>query len=117
MYHDYTFRTSSIFLFFLMIRRPPRSTLFPYTTLFRSADNAVTFRTVLKAVAQRHGLYATFMPKPFYGINGSGMHTHMSLADVNTGKNLFYDQANEYGLSNLARQFTAGLLQDRKSVV
>ena len=64
----------------------------------------------LKAIAQRHGLYATFMPKPFFGINGSGMHCHQSLADVEPGENLFYDQSDEYGLSDLAKHFIAGQL-------
>ena len=68
-------------------------------TRSRTADNAVTFKTTLKAIAQQHGLYATFMPKPFFGINGSGMHTHQSLWDAEDGKNAFYDADDEYGLS------------------
>ena len=89
---------------------------FKYDNALRTADNAVTFRTVLKAVAQRHGLYATFMPKPFYGINGSGMHTHQSLADVNTGRNLFSDEDDEYGLSELAKSYMAGLLHHARGM-
>src|SRR5204862_2130732 len=83
---------------------------FRYADALKTADNAVTFKITLKAIAQRHGLYATFMPKPFFGINGSGMHTHESLADRQSGKNLFYDSGDEYGLSALAKQYTAGLL-------
>jgi glutamine synthetase len=83
---------------------------FRYGPALQTADNAVTFKVTMKAIAERHGLYATFMPKPFYGINGSGMHTHQSLADRETGKNLFYDTSDEYGLSTLAKHFTAGLL-------
>src|SRR5262249_44349259 len=62
---------------------------FQYDDALKPADNAVTFRYALKAVARKFGLYATFMPKPIFGINGSGMHTHMSLADSRTGRNLF----------------------------
>src|SRR5438105_857816 len=83
---------------------------FRYGPALRTADNAVTFKVTMKAVAERHGLYATFMPKPFFGMNGSGMHTHMSLAETSSGKNLFYDGGNEYGLSPLAKRFIAGLL-------
>src|SRR5919197_179601 len=89
---------------------------FKYDNALRTADNAVTFRTALKAVAQRHGLYATFMPKPVHGINGSGMHTHQSLADVSTGENLFYDGRDEYGLSELAKQFIAGQLHHARGM-
>ena len=64
---------------------------FEYADALRTADNAVTFKTTLKAVAARHGLYATFMPKPFFGINGSGMHTHQSLWDIKKGRNAFAD--------------------------
>ncbi len=83
---------------------------FRYGPALRTADNAVTFKVTMKAIAERHGLYATFMPKPFYGINGSGMHTHMSLASVTDGRNLFHDSSDEYGLSQLAKHFIAGLL-------
>jgi glutamine synthetase len=83
---------------------------FQYDDALKTADNAVTFRYTLKAVARRFGLHATFMPKPIYGINGSGMHTHMSLADLTTGKNLFADPNDEYGLSDLAKRFAAGVL-------
>ncbi len=83
---------------------------FRYGPALQTADNAVTFKVTMKAIAERHGLYATFMPKPFFGINGSGMHTHQSLADRESGKNLFYDANDEYGLSAVAKQFMAGLL-------
>jgi glutamine synthetase len=83
---------------------------FKYDDAMRTADNAVTFRTTLKAIAQQHGLYATFMPKPFHGINGSGMHTHQSLWSCDGKTNLFYDADDEYHLSPIARSFMAGLL-------
>jgi glutamine synthetase len=83
---------------------------FKYGPALQAADNAITVRLTLKAIAQRHNLYATFMPKPFSGINGSGMHCHQSLADINSGDNLFYDPDDEYGLSDLARMFIAGQL-------
>jgi glutamine synthetase len=89
---------------------------FKYDDALRTADNAVTFRTALKAVAQRHGLYATFMPKPFFGVNGSGMHTHQSLADLQSGDNLFHNAADEYGLSDLAKHFIAGQLQHARGM-
>ena len=62
---------------------------FRYDDVLTTADNISTFRFVVKNVATRHGLHATFMPKPIYGINGSGMHTHMSLFSGET--NIFYD--------------------------
>jgi glutamine synthetase len=83
---------------------------FEYADALRTADNAVTFKYTLKAVAQREGLHATFMPKPIFGVNGSGMHTHQSLADVLTGSNLFSNPADDYGLSDIARHFIAGQL-------
>jgi glutamine synthetase len=89
---------------------------FKYGPALETADNAVTFRVSLKAVAQRHGLYATFMPKPFYGINGSGMHCHQSLADAETGRNLFFDEQDEYHLSDLAKHFIAGQLHHARGM-
>ncbi|MGB9739579.1 type I glutamate--ammonia ligase, partial [Chloroflexus sp.] len=81
-----------------------------YADALRSADHLVTARVALKAVAQINGLHATFMPKPMAGVNGSGMHVHQSLLDVESGKNLFADPDDPYGLSPLARHFIAGLL-------
>ena len=64
---------------------------FEYADALKTADNAVTFKFTLKAIAQQHGLYATFMPKPIHGINGSGMHTHQSLYSIEEGRNAFAD--------------------------
>jgi glutamine synthetase len=71
----------------------------------------------LKAVAAAHGLYATFMPKPFFGINGSGMHTHMSLWDEKKGRNAFADPKDPYGLSELARSYIAGILEHARGMI
>jgi glutamine synthetase len=84
---------------------------FQYGDALRTADNAVTFRTTLKAIAQKNGLYATFMPKPIAGINGSGMHVHQSLADIRSGKNMFYGEGKERGLSDVALNYIGGLLE------
>jgi glutamine synthetase len=81
-----------------------------YADALATADNSVACKMAVKAVAQQHGLHATFMPKPFFGINGSGMHTHQSLADALTGRNVFHSPEDEYGLSTIARQFIAGQL-------
>lgn len=83
---------------------------FRYGKALETADNAVTFKYTLKAVAQIHGLHATFMPKPIFGENGSGMHVHQSLFNAGTGENAFVDLNDEYGLSDLARHFIAGQL-------
>ncbi len=83
---------------------------FEYADALRTADNAITFKFTLKAIANQHGLYATFMPKPIFGINGSGMHTHQSLYSIAEGRNAFADPSNEYGLSDIARSYMAGIL-------
>lgn len=83
---------------------------FEYSDALRTADNAITFKFTLKAIAQQHGLYATFMPKPIHGINGSGMHTHVSLYSIAEGRNAFADASNPYGLSDVARSYMAGVL-------
>ena len=83
---------------------------FQYADAVTAADNAITFKYVLKAIAKFHGLHATFMPKPIAGINGSGMHTHQSLMSKDTGKNAFADPSDEFGLSTLAKQYIAGQL-------
>ena len=83
---------------------------FEYSDALATADNAITFKFALKAIAQQHGLHATFMPKPIFGINGSGMHTHISLFSVEKQANAFADPANPYGLSEIGRSFMAGVL-------
>lgn len=82
---------------------------FMYEDGLTTADNIMTFKMAVKTIAKRHGLHATFMPKPKAGVNGSGMHINMSLADQN-GKNAFVDEADPLGLSKVAYQFIAGIL-------
>ncbi len=90
---------------------------FEYADGLRTADNAVTFKFTLKAIAQLHGLYATFMPKPIGGINGSGMHTHQSLFSTELDRNAFADPENKYGLSDLARSYMAGILAHARGMI
>jgi glutamine synthetase len=78
------------------------------------ADYAQIYRFVVKQVAMQNDVYATFMPKPVFGINGSGMHCHMSLFEGD--KNLFFDKSDKYLLSPIARQFTAGVLTHVKEI-
>jgi len=79
-----------------------------YADALQTADNIMTFRTVVKEVALQQGIYATFMPKPFSEHAGSGMHTHFSLFEGDT--NAFFEAGHEYQLSQTARQFIAGIL-------
>jgi glutamine synthetase len=76
----------------------------------KNADSLITARYTIKAIAQKHGLSVTFMPKPFEGIEGSGMHIPLSLYYIKNGKNAFSDPKHEYGLSETAHYFLAGLL-------
>ncbi|MDI9547928.1 MAG: type I glutamate--ammonia ligase [Chloroflexota bacterium] len=83
---------------------------FRFGPALTAADNAITFRITLKAIAQKNNLHCTFMPKPITGIAGSGMHVHQSLWRKDSGETAMYDAANEYGLSQTALQFIAGQL-------
>jgi len=74
------------------------------------ADGLMTAKYVLKGIAAQHDLYATFLPKPFFGLNGSGMHTHQQLISSVKGQNVFVDEHGEYGLSDIGRYFIAGQL-------
>lgn len=76
----------------------------------RIADHLMTAKYVLKAIAAQHNLYATFLPKPLYGVNGSGLHIHQQLLHRATQKNAFIDEKDEYGLSEIGRYFIAGQL-------
>ncbi|WCK52381.1 type I glutamate--ammonia ligase [Aneurinibacillus sp. Ricciae_BoGa-3] len=82
---------------------------FKYANAVQAADQIQTFKLVVKTIARKHGLHATFMPKPLFGINGSGMHCNLSLFSGN--KNVFEDTTTELGLSETALQFLAGVLK------
>lgn len=84
---------------------------FKFEDALRSADNATTFKTIIKLVARAHGLQATFMPKPFFGQNGSGMHVHQSLFHAEKGVNAFFDPRDKYHLSEIGYHFLAGQLK------
>ena len=87
---------------------------FKYADALTTADNIMTFKLVVKTIAQRHGLHATFMPKPVFGINGSGMHINMSLNYE--GKNAFVDESDVNGLSKIAYSFIAGIMKNIKGI-
>ncbi len=82
---------------------------FKYGDALKTADNIMTFKLAVKSIAKQHGLHATFMPKPKAGLNGSGMHTHMSLSK--NGINIFEDSDDENGLSREAYYFIAGIMK------
>lgn len=82
---------------------------FKYDNALTTADNVMTFKLVVKTIARKYGLHATFMPKPIFGINGSGMHTNMSL--FKDGKNVFDDPSDTLGLSSEAYSYIAGVLE------
>ncbi len=88
---------------------------FRFANALRTADNVLTLKYTVKAIAAQHGLIASFMPKPIFGINGSGMHCHQSLFDAR-GENLFYDASNEFRLSKTAFGFIAGQLAHARAL-
>jgi glutamine synthetase len=88
---------------------------FKYDNALKTADNIMTFKSVVKTIAQSHGLHATFMPKPIFGINGSGMHMNMSLSK--DGINAFFDEKDDFGISEDAYSFIAGILNHIKGIV
>lgn len=87
---------------------------FKYNDALTTADAILTFKLVVKTIAQRHGLHATFMPKPIFGINGSGMHTNVSL--FKNGKNAFFDESDPLQLSQEAYWFIGGLMKHMRSM-
>jgi len=88
--------------------------LFKYSDALDIADKIVTFKFVVRTIARRHGLHATFMPKPIFGVNGSGMHLHMSLEK--DGKNAFYDPEAPDQLSEVALFFIGGILHHARAI-
>src|SRR5919198_2239810 len=80
-----------------------------YADALTMADNVMTYRLTVKEVAQEHGIYATFMPKPVMGVNGSGMHTHQSL--FSGDRNAFFEEGDRYHLSTTAKHYIAGILE------
>jgi glutamine synthetase len=87
---------------------------FKYADALTTADNIATFRSVVRATAQLHDVHATFMPKPISGINGSGMHTHLSLFE--NGDNAFHDDSDEFNLSETAYSFLGGVLEHAPAI-
>ena len=88
---------------------------FKYADALTTADNIATFRSVVRAIASQHDLHATFMPKPIPHINGSGMHTHLSLFEED-GTNAFHDEDDEFSLSETAYGFLAGILEHAPAI-
>ncbi len=86
---------------------------FKYANAVTAADQIQIFKLVVKNIARKHGLHATFMPKPLFGQNGSGMHCHQSLAK--SGMNAFADEQDEMGLSETAKQYLAGILRHARA--
>lgn len=87
---------------------------FRYDEALTTADNIMTFKLAVKTIAKRHGLHATFMPKPKYGVNGSGMHINMSLSK--DGRNIFADEKDRFGLSREAYYFIGGIMKHMKGM-
>lgn len=88
---------------------------FKYGEALETADRIMTYKLTVKTIAKRHGLYATFMPKPKYGVCGSGMHINMSLSDM-SGKNIFADKEDSNGLSKEAYYFIGGIMKHMRAM-
>lgn len=88
---------------------------FRFQNVLKACDNLQLFKTVVKVIAHKHGLHATFMPKPIAGINGSGMHTNLSLANAK-GENAFYDPNADMQLSLVAKKWMTGILNHSRSI-
>lgn len=86
---------------------------FKYADALRAADNTVTFKWVVRSIANEFGLHATFMPKPVFGINGSGMHTNQSLFNLD-GTNAFFDEKGPLQLSKVAYKYIAGIMKNAR---
>lgn len=89
---------------------------FQYDDALRSADNILTARIALKTIARKFNYYCAFMPRPHVDLPGSGMHTHQSMHDADSGINLFADSEGEYGLSDIAKYFLAGQLEHARAM-
>ncbi len=89
---------------------------FRYADALKTADNVMLYKLAVKTIAQKHGNIATFMPKPFWGVNGSGSHVHQSLFDLETGGNLFYDPDSPTGLSEAGVHYIGGILSHAKGL-
>src|SRR5690606_28506675 len=87
---------------------------FKFDKALKTADAVITFKQAIKAIVDKLGYMVTFMPKPFFGVNGSGMHCHQSL--FKNGENVFYDPDGKDELSDEARYFTGGLLKHSKAL-
>ncbi len=88
---------------------------FRYAEALKTADDIMTFKLVVKTIAKTHGLHATFMPKPIYGVAGNGMHINISLLNEE-GKNAFRDDNDEYNLSPIAYKFMAGVMEHARAM-
>jgi glutamine synthetase len=84
---------------------------FRYSDALKTADNTILYKLAVKTIAEKHGTTATFMPKPFWGVNGSGCHVHQSIVELETGKNIFSDADTDFGLSEIAVHYIGGLLK------
>jgi glutamine synthetase len=89
---------------------------FRYADALKTADNVLLYKLAVKTIAQKHGKLATFMPKPFWGVNGSGCHVHQSLVDLDTGENIFSDPDMPSGLSQRGINYIGGILDHAKGL-